>query len=102
MENKKYLCAITKIYYDDDDQKIYDWYENAKKQSFFNWTEHVIRYEDWKRPFDSMKKRKNFRFLRMGDPYWKDPDTLCVVDWKLEDKRNSDFNEKIIENLWRK
>jgi hypothetical protein len=102
MENRKYLCTITTIYYDDNDQSIYSWYENAKKQTMFNWTEHVIKYEDWKRPFDSMKKRRNFRFLKIGEPFWKDPESIHVNEWELGENRDPDKNEKIMSSLWKK
>jgi len=46
-----------------------------------------------------MKKRRNFRFLKVGEPFWKDPESMHVDEWKLKDLRDIDKNEKVMSAL---
>jgi len=101
--NRLYLAVETRTNYDTTFDEIKNWFNNTRNQTMFDWTEHIVRYDVWHKAFGFMKQFPNVRFVHKTDPFWRDPDTLLVNEWDLNERRkNNNHNEKLLSELWKK
>ena len=102
MEHKKYLTVVIKIREGTIQEEIEKWFESAKAQSMYQWTEHVLIYDDWKHILGKFKPKKNFRLIPAEETFWQNPESMLVDEWDLSDIRRSTANEIMMARLWKK
>jgi hypothetical protein len=102
MEFKKYLTVVVDIYHKTTQEEIEAWFESAKAQSMYQWTEHVLIYEDWKKVLGKFKPKKNFRMIPKTETFWQNPESILIDDWDISDIRQSRDNEIKLAKLWKK
>jgi len=102
MEFRKYLMTITKITPETTNEQIDKWFECAKVQTMYQWTEHVLVYSDWKKIMGKFKPKKNFRMIPDTEPAYPTADTILTLDWPLNEVRDEKHHERSLEQLWLK
>lgn len=102
MDHRKYFSAIVHISHDTKQEDIEAWYESAKNQTMYQWTEHVLIYETWKKILGKFKPKKNFRILKSDELYLHHPDSIIVEEWNVSEIRDNRDTEAKLENLWLK